>query len=176
MTAISSASPPEQWLQGHGDALFRFAHMRVRDHHVAEDLVQETLLAAWRGRHRFAAESSERTWLTGILKHKLADHWRRAARRIGADDEWRAAPSPWPGPDGALELEQLRQMLVECIAALPPVQARAFTLREFDGLGPDEICNLLEVTPGNLWVLLHRARARLRQSLAIRSDTNRRVT
>jgi RNA polymerase sigma-70 factor (ECF subfamily) len=160
--------------------------VRVQDRHVAEDLVQETLLAAWHGRHTFARESSERTWLVGILKHKLADHWRRADREIrttrarttdraddtdpvddsfDADGQWHGAPSPWPEPDGALERQEFWQLLLDSIAALPPAQARAFTLHEFDGLGSDEICNILEVTPTHLWVLLHRARVRLRQRL-----------
>jgi RNA polymerase sigma-70 factor (ECF subfamily) len=176
-------------LHDHGDVLFGYAYARVQDDHVAEDLVQETLLAAWRGRHTFAGGSSERTWLVGILKHKLADHWRRAGREIcttrtraldtgdasdplddwrGADRKWRGAASPWLEPDGAFERQEFWQMLVDCIVALPPAQARAFTLREFDGLRSDEICNLLEVTPTYLWVLLHRARARLRQSLESR--------
>lgn len=184
------ASCPEQWLNDYGDVLFGYASVRVQDHHVAEDLVQETLLAAWHGRHTFAGESSERTWLVGILKHKPADHWRRAGREIrttraqasdvvdttdpldrslDADGKWRGAPSPWPKPDGAFERQEFWQMLIDCIAALPPAQARAFTLREFDGLRSGEICNILEVTPTNLWVLLHRARVRLRQSLRERS-------
>jgi len=163
---------PERWLNDHGEVLFGYAHVRVQDRHVAEDLVQEALLAAWRGRHTFARESSERTWLVGILKHKLADHWRRAGREIGTTRVPATgivdAADP-PEPDGAFERREFWQTLIDCIAALPPAQARAFTLREFDGLRSDEICNILEVTPTNLWVLLHRARTRLRQSLRERS-------
>lgn len=168
---------PERWLADHGDALFRFARMRVPSEHTAEDLVQETLLAAWRVRDTFTGKSSERTWLIGILKHKLADHWRRAtpARAFDSaaplddlfdtDGNWRDAPAPWPEPEAAFEQHEFWQVLIDCIAALPPVQAHAFRLCEFDGLSQDEICKILEVTPANLWVLLHRARVRLRQAL-----------
>jgi RNA polymerase sigma-70 factor (ECF subfamily) len=75
-----TSTSPERWLDDHGDALLGYACARVRDRDAAEDLVQETLLAAWRARASFAGKSSERTWLIGILKHKLADHWRRLAR------------------------------------------------------------------------------------------------
>lgn len=145
--------------------------MRVQSDHAAEDLVQETLLAAWRGRDGFAGKASERTWLIGILKHKLADHWRRPDRELplddifDADENWRGAPAPWPEPEQALERCQFWQVLVDCIAALPPLQARAFSLHELDGLSGKEICRTLQVTPGYLWVLLHRARVRLRQGL-----------
>ena len=68
---------PREWVDRHGDFLYRFAMARVRRADVAEDLVQETLLAAWRGRARFAGRSSERTWLTSILKRKAIDWLRR---------------------------------------------------------------------------------------------------
>jgi RNA polymerase sigma-70 factor (ECF subfamily) len=178
----SSSSCPEPWLAGHRDALFRYARIRVQSGHAAEDLVQETLLAAWRGRDTFAGKSSERTWLIGILKHKLAGHRRRADRELratpagadgvdplddsfDADGNWRRAPARWPEPEQAPEQYQFCQTLIDCIAALPPLQARAFSLRELDGLSGDEICRTLQVTPAHLWVLLYRARMRLRQGL-----------
>lgn len=180
-------SSPDRWLADHGDALFGFALLRVRDRAAAEDLVQETLLAAWRGRESFAGGSTERTWLIGILKHKLIDHWRRSAREpqnqipagAAADepdvleqlfdaaekDHWRVQPSPWYDPDAALEQQQFWQIFTDCIAALPPAQAQAFSLCELDGLDGPEACKVLAVAPTNLWVMLHRARLRLRQCL-----------
>jgi RNA polymerase sigma-70 factor (ECF subfamily) len=175
---------PDRWLADHGDALYGFAYMRLRDRDTAEDLVQETLLAAWRSRERFAANSAERTWLIGILKHKLADHWRQAARQPNepldpdiADDlieqtfdmsrrgHWRVAPSAWNNPDGALEQQQFWQIFIDCVAALPPAQAQAFSLCELDGVKGDEACKVMDVAATNLWVMLHRARLRLRQCL-----------
>ncbi|GAB4362265.1 MAG: sigma-70 family RNA polymerase sigma factor [Deltaproteobacteria bacterium] len=178
----SDRTDPAGWLDAHGDALFRFALIRVRDRALAEDLVQETLLAAFRGREGFSGRSSERTWLVGILKNKIADHYRRAARENSRDElllrealggspfdgtgRWKSGPSEWGTDPAALArqagfLEQLRR----CLSELPGAQADAFTLREVDGLGTREICKVLEITETNLWVILHRARMRLRACL-----------
>jgi RNA polymerase sigma-70 factor (ECF subfamily) len=181
---MAESTSAERWLDDHGDALFGFAFMRLRDRETSEDLVQETLLAAWRSRESFAATSSERTWLIGILKHKLADHWRRSARQpsdnlnADADDDliektfdmekggpWRVSPSAWASPEAALEQEQFWRILIDCVAALPPAQAQAFSLCEFDGLKGEEACKAMQVASTNLWVMLHRARLRLRQCL-----------
>jgi RNA polymerase sigma-70 factor, ECF subfamily len=179
-------SSPERWLDEHGDALFRYAYLRTRDRLAAEDLVQETLLAALRTHAGFAGKSAERTWLIGILKHKLADHWRKRARDVplenvpsGEDpddvlqrlfdasnrEHWRVKPSSWVDPDAALQDRQFWQVLGSCIAGLPPAQAQAFSLCEIDGLDGTEACKVLGVAPTNLWVMLHRARLRLRQCL-----------
>lgn len=181
---MADPSAPDRWLNDHGDALYGFAFVRLRDREAAEDVVQETLLAAWRARENFAADSSERTWLIGILKHKLADYWRRSARKpsesldAAADDNlieeifdmargghWRVAPSAWGDPDAALEQQQFWQVLSDCVGALPPAQARAFSLCELDGMKGEDACKALGVAATNLWVMLHRARLRLRQCL-----------
>jgi RNA polymerase sigma-70 factor, ECF subfamily len=181
---MADSSAPDRWLNDHGDALYGFAFMRLRNREAAEDIVQETLLAAWRSRENFAADSSERTWLIGILKHKLADHWRRSARQpsesldAAPDDEvvektfdatqgghWRVPPSVWDHPDAALEQQQFWQVFVDCLGALPPAQAQAFSLCELDGVKGEEACKAMEVAATNLWVMLHRARLRLRQCL-----------
>lgn len=180
-------SSPDHWLADHGDALFAFAFLRTRDRTTAEDLVQETLLAAWRSKENFSANSSERTWLTGILKHKIADHWRKAGRQpqiadLGPEpedgedslekffnaadkDHWTVRPSAWSHPDSALEQQQFWQIFTDCVSALPAAQAQAFSLAELDGLKGEEICKVLSIAPTNLWVMLHRARLRLRQCL-----------
>jgi RNA polymerase sigma-70 factor (ECF subfamily) len=184
----AQTTAPEQWVEAHGDSLFRYAYLRLRDRDAAEDLVQETLLAALRSHGGFAGNSSERTWLIGILKHKLSDHWRRLARSAPveaasdpdsddpddlleklfdavAGNHWRTAPSPWRDPDAALQQQQFWRVLADCIAALPAAQAQAFSLCELDGLEGAEACKVLDVAPTNLWVMLHRARLRLRQCL-----------
>jgi len=178
-----SASNPETWLNQHGDALYRYALMRVRDTAVAEDMVQETLLAALRARNSFAGQSSERTWLVAILKNKIIDHFRRGQRETPLSDHlepdesvdemfegrmaghWTEPPAAWDHPETALEQDQFWRALQDCLDGLPERQAQAFLLSEVDGLPTDELCKVLEVSTSNIWVILHRARLRLRDCL-----------
>lgn len=157
--------------------------MRVRDAAVAEDLLQETLLAAISSSQTHAGRSSERTWLIGIMKHKVIDYFRRARRttQLTIDEDhdcfensgpwqghWREdhAPLSWP-VDAAqlLESHEFWKTFDRCLARLPQQMAIAFTLREIDGLSSNEICEVLNITPNNLWVILHRSRAKLRDLL-----------
>jgi len=184
-----SLSDPEKWVEEHGDYLFRCALLRVRDQVIAEDLVQETLLAALQARERFAGQSSERSWMIGILKHKIIDRFRKDIREqpaadpeqmteIPEDDEafdkdghWRldqTAPMDWPDHPGAvLERKQFWESLRRCLTKLPPNMAQVFTLRELDELESDAICAMLHISSSNLWVLLHRARKQLRLCLEV---------
>lgn len=181
---LETTSDPEQWLEHHGDALFRYARSRVRDDATAEDLVQETLLAALKGRQNFRGAAAERTWLIAILRNKLIDHLRRHQREIcvtstdddegdavvdamfKADGHWRRAPGCWEAnPDELTSKLEFWAIYETCRAALPAKQAAVFTLRLCDGVEPDVLCQELGLTPTNLWVLLHRARLRLRACL-----------
>lgn len=187
-TDITEKLNPIEWLDAHGDYLYRYAMVRVRDSAVAEDLVQETLLAAITSAGTHEGRSSERTWLAGIMKHKVVDYFRRIARtaevQIAAEDDrseldlfektgiwhghWREdhAPVSWPvDAIGLLESQEFCEVFDRCLSRLPRQMAMAFTLREIDGLSTDEICEILDVSPNNLWVILHRGRAKLRQLL-----------
>lgn len=183
MTKAGVADPSE-WVDRYGDYLFRYAMLRVRDRSATEDLVQETLLAALKDRASFSGDSSEATWLVGILKHKIADHFRRQSRQISmpegappdptADDpfdaagNWTAGPAEWGGnPADLLRQKEFVEQLTKCLAGLSPNHANAFTLREIEGADTEEICKVLNVSETNLWVILHRARMRLRQCLEI---------
>jgi len=161
----------------HGDVLYRYALARVRRPDVAEDVVQETLLAAWRTRGSFEGRSSERTWLIGILKHKVIDYLRRSTREQPTEEmddrvldavydhngRWRVKPHPvHTDPYEAVKQQHFRMVLQECLDRLPERQSAAFVLREMDGLQADELCKVLGITATNLWVILHRARMRLR--------------
>jgi RNA polymerase sigma-70 factor (TIGR02943 family) len=175
---------PALWVERHGDTLFRYALFRVGDSQAAADLVQETFLAALKARGDFAGQSSERTWLLGILKHKLADHFRRQGRQCPVSamqpetetladffDErgrWRVKPGPAPAdPAAALEREEFWETFRGCLGRLPARLAAAFALREVDGLTSEEICEQLDVSANNLWVLLHRARLSLGRCLDV---------
>lgn len=179
------AGEPEQWLDAHGAALYSFALARTRDPHQAEEVVQETLLAALESHQRFSGASSVRTWLIGILKHKLMDHFRRDARETTLDDpgdaedfdeatvddmfvpngHWRERMSDWGNPEELLERSQFMAILQRCLDSLPPRLARLFVLREVMEEDTENICQELAITPTNLWTMLHRGRLSLRQCL-----------
>lgn len=181
-----STLEPAHWLDQYGDYLYRYALMRVRDSAIAEDILQETLLAAFNSSQNHAGRSSERTWLVGIMKHKVIDYFRRVGRmtplQLTTDDEetesfessgpWRGhwredqAPVSWR-LDAAAVLESCEfwETFDRCLSRLPQQIAIAFTLREIDGLSANEICEILQITPNNLSVILHRGRAKLRHLL-----------
>jgi RNA polymerase sigma-70 factor (ECF subfamily) len=173
---------PERWVDRHGDSLYRFALLRLGAPDLAADVVQETFLEALRVRGSFAGRSSERTWLVGILKHKIADHYRRAGRYQAAVNgvgsgaavrsefdrrgHWRTGPAAWVGePSREIETREFWDVFGRCLSGLPQGLADAFFLRELDGLGADEVQEALGITPASLWKRLHRARALLRKCL-----------
>jgi RNA polymerase sigma-70 factor, ECF subfamily len=180
-----SVADPESWVENHLDVLMGYAMLRVRDTELAEDLVQETLAAAWQGRDRFEGRSNERTWLIGILKHRILDHYRRCWREqpvtaLSADPEgdrildrlfdeqgmWkRPHAESRDHPRGRMEVEEFMEQMRRCLARLPPRHADAFILRELEQLDSPEICQALGVNPTNLWQLMHRARLGLRACL-----------
>lgn len=179
-------STADQWLGLYGDILYRYAFARVRDSETAEDLVQETLLAALKANAGYAGEASEQTWLIGILKHKIVDHFRKSSREKTqefndqfSDDEdndyfdrqgsWQIDLSTWSKPDISLEQEQFLDILQSCIDRLPPKMAQLFMLRELDGMESEEICKLMSIsTLNNFWVILSRARIQLRHCLDLK--------
>ncbi len=173
---------PERWVVDHGNILFKYAMARVRNRELAEDLVQEGLLAALKSAGSYKGASTERTWLVGILKHKLLDHLRKAGRERASDtlderleDEffddrgrWKIRPAKWTvDPHEALKQDDFRAVFEKCLEEAPERLAQVFALREIDELESDEICKILEVTSTNLWVMLHRARLKLRHCLEL---------
>lgn len=188
--AADPSPDPGVWLDQHGDYLFKYAVVRLRDDTAAEDCVQETFLAALKAYENFQGRGSERTWLVGILKHKIIDHFRRVTREapIGEDveegsdhaeffdrnDQWSGhwhtehAPSDWHAtPEQLVERADFWMVFSDCLSPLPQRTASAFTFREVDGLTSEEICELLSISANNLWVMLHRARLHLRNCLEI---------
>ncbi|HSH96378.1 MAG TPA: sigma-70 family RNA polymerase sigma factor [Roseimicrobium sp.] len=186
--AGSSLSDPERWVDEHGDYLFKYALMRLRDAARAEDLVQETFLAALKGGSRFAGRSAEKSWLVGILKNKIVDHFRKASRETSftdlefyKDEEserfipdgmfkggWihELGPVTWSeNPGQGIDSQVFWKTFHDCSTKLPRNLSTAFILREVDGVESREICSMLNISESNLWVMLHRARMALRRCL-----------
>ncbi|MBF0569525.1 MAG: sigma-70 family RNA polymerase sigma factor [Candidatus Omnitrophica bacterium] len=179
----SKISDPSTWVDSHGDYLFRYALMRLRNKELAENMVQETFLAALTARHSFSGRSSERTWLTGILKHKMIDQFRKSFREksvseIQTDEEQtidqfydamenpKGYPKEWmPEPESVLHSKEFWQTFRSCLGHLPERTASAFSMRELDDMATKDICKELGISPTNLWVILHRARLQLRACL-----------
>ena len=175
-TALSS-----NWFESHADYLFNFAIGQVRDKGVAEDLVQETFLAALKSQSGFSGRSSERTWLVGILRHKLCDHLRKTCREravrvdptpANSDESWEEA-ALWLHdvaaeaqlPSRRMELDEFRANLELALGKLPPRIAQVFQLYEVEERSNREVCEQLNISESNLWVMLHRGRKQLREQL-----------
>ena len=157
--------------------LLRYASLQLRDAQAAEDAVQDTLVAALAGEAGFGQRASLRTWLTGILKHKIIDAIRKMSREAPAagEDEfdalfdqrghWIEMPGAWSDPDASLDQTRFFAALELCLSRLPGKTAQTFMMREHMGLETDEICKELAITSTHCWVLLYRARMALRECL-----------
>ncbi len=180
----NTALNPETWVDHYGDYLYCFAISRVRDPSVAEDLVQETFLAALNSIKSFASRSSPKTWLTGILKHKIVDYFRRKAKEPSGDDietsmqvleglfdakgQWKVEPVEWAAnPQDLYEKQEFIKALNDCLSELSSRLASVFILREIIGETTEEICKVLDITATNCWVILYRARMHLRRCLEV---------
>ena len=172
----------DTWVATYGDTLLAYARLRVRDQATAEELVQETLLAALQGARYFSGQANFGTWLTGILKHKIVDHFRRRQPETPLDlendfvvdamfnkvEHWKASstPRPWrQSPDAVAEQVETQRALQRCLESLPERYRQAFVMRVMDESDTNEVCKILGLTPNHLYVLLHRARLRLRACL-----------
>lgn len=193
--AASSAVPVTASMQGiSADALLalradmmRFAQLQLRNTETAEDLVQESIEAALRKSSSFAGHSTLKTWVFAILRNRIIDHLRQAARTVSMsslvdDDEdwqenletlfnergsWRDGPRPtaWPDPEESMRSRQFWRVFEVCLAHLPANASRVFMMREFLGFESEEICSHLGISTSNCHVILHRARLKLRGCL-----------
>ncbi len=177
----------ERQLVAHRDYLLRFALLQLRNEAWAEDAVSETMLAALDKPQAFANRSQLKTWLVGILKHKVIDVFRVNARTVSLDmqDDGPAAddaldtlifhasghfaqpPADWGNPEQDLQSHQFMVILEACTEKMPPAMGRVFLMREWLELTSDEICKELGLSSTNLYVTLHRARLRLRECLEL---------
>lgn len=182
---------PANWVAEYGNYLYSYATFRVRDKEVAEDLVQETFLAALESFSSFKNKSSFKTWLTAILKNKILDYFKLEKRTIpissleteeentflenyfqSKEDKnplhWKmtTAPKEWlQSPQVAMEQKEFQVVLQKCLENIPEKQANIFVMREMEGISSKEICKELDVTESNIWVILHRVRTSLRNCL-----------
>ena len=175
----------DQFAQHHG-YLMRYARLQLRNEAWAEDAVSETMLAALSKPQAFAQRSQVKTWLVGILKHKLIDQLRLRQREVQApndedqdgsaeldalmfqaDGHFVQTPQSWGNPEQELQTQQFFTVLEACAEKLPPALGRVFLMREWLELPSDEICKDLQITATHLYVQLHRARLRLRECLEI---------
>ena len=169
--------------EAHRAYLLRYASLQLRNAALAEDAVQDTLLAALTGQQRFAGRSAVRTWLVGILKHKIVDAIRKQSREVPvaggpgdarhaefdalfrADGHWQDPQADWGNPEQTLHQKEFFAVLEACLAKLSKQTAQVFMMREHLGTPTDEICKVLEITSTHCWVMLYRARMSLRACL-----------
>lgn len=174
---------PSAWLDRHGDYLYRYAIGRVGRDDVAEELVQDTLLAAWRGREAFAGRASERSWLTAILKRRVIDWLRKAVRErrrteqsadgwadklFTSDGRWKSGPGEWASdtPEVGVERTEFWAAVGGCAQKLPHRLRHVFVLWHLEEATADDVCAAAGVTTNHLWVMLHRARLRMWRCLS----------
>jgi RNA polymerase sigma-70 factor (ECF subfamily) len=169
------------WVDAHADYLFNFAIGQVRDAGVAEDIIQEAFLAAVKGRGTFSGQSCERTWLVGILRHKIYDYLRKTCREraVRHDSMLPDDPESWEdaalwlhdvaaesqSPSRRIELAEFRDNLELALGKLPPRIEQVFRLYQMEERPNREVCAKMNISESNLWVMLHRARKQLREQL-----------
>ena len=180
MSNLSSFNP-EHWVKKYADALYAYTVVRVNDSGLAEDLVQETFLSAWKARDSYKGEASEKNWLFTICKNKIIDHYRKKSNNIvrpaeidntdhyfNNEEHWtkESGPLDW-GIDYTqpVETKEFYSILELCKNKLQELQRAVFVMKFMEGLGSDEICKVLNITPSNYWVLIHRAKLQLRSCL-----------
>lgn len=182
----STKLDPTAWLDRYGDILFRYAMARVRNEAAAEDLVQETLLAAITAAESYKGGSKEQTWLVGILRHKVLDYLRKSTRErqllsdwsdvsteqdgdFDSEGSWAVPIDDWRTPQKSVEQAEFWRILRGCVDMLPDTLRTVFSLRELDGVGTEELMSMLRISSkNNLWVMLSRARKRVRECLQTR--------
>jgi len=181
MTLKKHKLEPDKWVDLHADYLFRYASSRISDDEMAKDLVQETFFSALKAIANFKGKSNERTWLVAIIKRKVIDYYRKINSEKGRAEikvhfyesgdragEWleECVPQQWgEEADAAIESAELQKIIDWCIANLPEKYAVVFNMKSIQKLETKEVCNELDISTSNLWVMIHRARTQLQKCL-----------
>ena len=176
---------PDNWVKLYADLLYRYALAKVSKEEVAEDLVQETFLAALKATTNYKGETSEKNWLFSILKHKIIDYYRKKKELLSVDaqtdsggdlygnffdehEHWakNAAPTNWGiHADNKMETKEFYNIFELCKKKLVEIQNAVFSMKYVDDMNSEEICKELGITSSNYWVLIHRAKLQLRACL-----------
>ncbi|MFC4263188.1 sigma-70 family RNA polymerase sigma factor [Ferruginibacter yonginensis] len=171
---------PENWVDNYADELFRYTIVRVKDVGFAEDIVQETFLSAWRAKESYNGLASEKNWLYAICKNKIIDHFRKqthnAAIASSAEEDYyfegthwnqqAGAPKEWNiNYDKRIEAKEFYTVLEKCKNKLKSIQQHVFVMKFMDDMDADKICEILNITASNYWVLVHRCKLHLRSCL-----------
>lgn len=178
---------PAEWLKNYGDYLYSFALIKVSNKETAEDLVQDTFISAFKAKNSFKEDSSEKTWLTAILKNKIIDHYRKNDVLKDAVDyitntesefdshffnetngHWldKATPGNWnEGADTKVNQLEFNKVLQSCIKKMPPKLVPVFTAKFLDEDDSENICKVFNITSSNYWVIIHRAKVLMRSCL-----------
>jgi RNA polymerase sigma-70 factor (TIGR02943 family) len=174
---------PNTWVARYADYLYNYTIVRVNDHDIAQDLISETFLAGLKSKDNFKGDASERTWLISILKRKIIDHYRKKKSRKGkaevrmsysnedAEGDWleQRVKDPFDKTaEDTMQNEELGLAILSCLDKLNDKQASIFKMKTMDGFDTEAICNEFNITPSNLWVIIHRAR----KSMADCLETN----
>ena len=164
---------PNLWVDKYSDYLYNYTIVRVNNHEIAQDLISETFLAGLKSKDNFKGEASERTWLISILKRKIIDHYRKINSNKGkaeirvtysdgeSEGDWleeRVSDPFDKTAEDSMENEELGMAIFDCLDGLAEKQAAIFRKKTIDGIDTETICNEYNITPSNLWVIIHRAR------------------
>ena len=171
---------PDKWITLHADYMYNYTITRVNNQELAKDLVQETFLSSLKAMKNFKGQASERTWLISILKRKIIDQYRKKNSQKGKAEvrmsfyedgenkgKWieERVPSTWKDVDATIENKELKSALDHCIDNLPEKHRLVFVLKTVQNYETEAICNELNITSSNLWVIIHRARVQLRECM-----------
>ena len=171
---------PNQWINLYSDYLFNYTITRVNDREIAKDLIQDTFFAGLKSMKNFKGEASERTWLISILKRKIIDYYRKINSRKGKaevrmtynideqEGDWleeRVEDEGYLNAQESLENAELEDAIYDCMSKLSDKQATVFKMKTILGYETDTICNELNITASNLWVIIHRARIQMAECL-----------
>lgn len=176
---------PAKWVDNHADFLYRYAASRISDRETSRDLVQDVFLAALEKVPSFEGRSTERTWLTSILRYKIIDIYRKKAAGsvemaiverfeasadgfFEANGHWTEKHRPvpvWDQHSDVIQSKEFEKILGQCMKKLPLVCKSVFTMKHLDGDSATTICQSLNLTQSNYWTIIHRAKLNLRACL-----------